>query len=142
MIGHDTASHCMQTDGIKCSTRMRSQQAAVCFCPAQGNKLSYSIKSQENPQQVVTLLNPSADCLKPVVSPRAKGMPLWQLPQLRKHRLCLWQPRCTSAATGQTKCSRGNKMQHELVSGESPRSSPLPAPSSVSSVGYAVGLLQ
>lgn len=35
---------------------MRSQQAAVRFCPAQDNKLSYSIKSQENPQQVVTPL--------------------------------------------------------------------------------------
>lgn len=108
MIGHNTASHCMQTAGIKRSTRMRSQQAAVCFCPAQDNKLSYSIKSQENPQQVVTLLNPSADCLKPVVSPYAKGMAFWQLPQLRKHRLCLWQPRCTSAARGQAECSRGN----------------------------------
>lgn len=122
---------------------MRSQQAAVCFCPAQDNKLPYSIKSQENPQQAVTLLNPSANCLKPVVSPCAKGMAFWQLPQLRKHRLCLWQPRCTSAARGQAEYSRGNKMQCELVSGESPRSSPLPAPrSSVSSVGYAVRPLQ
>lgn len=91
--------------GLNATQVLRSHWRALYFSPAWDNKLSYSVKSQENPQQVVTLLNSSDDYLKPVLSHYNN---ILATTQLRKHRLCLWQARCISGATGQARYFRRN----------------------------------
>lgn len=118
---------------------LRSHWRAVYFSPPQDNKLSYSIKSHENPQQVVTLLNSSDDCLKHVISHCNKGMTYWQLPNWEstdfilgsqgaplelQHRLDALEETSSVACTGLKKVTKEFSLH-------------APRGSSISSIGYS-----